>query len=165
MVVGETSCSCNEIVGNTTAVPPAAVTPRRTDSVRSRNPMLHGVSSLQLEQMPMIGRRRTSSRLNPPARRKARFGHPVMGSANASPVIGVDLPAISARLVIGPPSLGCAQAEAQTEVVKPLASPESSYALLILGGIFVIGIVPPLLMDRLRKPGWKVAGSAPTPEF
>jgi hypothetical protein len=87
--------------------------------------MLHGVSSLQLEQMPMTGRRRTASRLNPPARRKARFGHPVMGSANASPVIGVDLPAMSARLVIGPPSLGCAPAEAQTEVVK-LASRESS---------------------------------------
>ena len=67
MVVGATSCSCNEIVGNTTAVPPAAVTPRRTDSVRSRSPMLHGVSPLQLEQMPMTGRRRTSSRLNPPA--------------------------------------------------------------------------------------------------
>ena len=39
------------------------------------------------------------------------------------------------------------------------------YALLVLGGIFVIGIVPPLLMDRLRKPSWKVAGSAPTPEL
>ncbi len=39
------------------------------------------------------------------------------------------------------------------------------FALLVLGGILVIGIVPPLLMDRLRKPGWKVAGSAPTPEL
>jgi amino acid transporter len=39
------------------------------------------------------------------------------------------------------------------------------YALLILGGILVIGVVPPLLMDRLRKPGWKVAGIAPTPEL
>ncbi len=39
------------------------------------------------------------------------------------------------------------------------------YALFILGGILVIGIVPPLLMDRLRKPEWKVAGSAPTPEL
>jgi amino acid transporter len=39
------------------------------------------------------------------------------------------------------------------------------YALLLLGGILVIGIIPPLLMDRLRKPGWKVAGSAPTPEL
>jgi amino acid transporter len=39
------------------------------------------------------------------------------------------------------------------------------YALFILGGILVIGIVPPLLLDRLRQPGWKVAGSAPTPEL
>jgi amino acid transporter len=39
------------------------------------------------------------------------------------------------------------------------------YALLILGGIFMIGIVPPLLMDRLRRPGWKIVGSAPTPEL
>jgi hypothetical protein len=34
--------------------------------------MLQGFSSLQLEQIPMIGRRRTASLLNPPARRKAR---------------------------------------------------------------------------------------------
>ncbi|HXW34658.1 MAG TPA: APC family permease [Acidimicrobiales bacterium] len=39
------------------------------------------------------------------------------------------------------------------------------YGLLVFGGILVIGIVPPLLMDRLRKPEWKVAGSAPTPEL
>ncbi len=39
------------------------------------------------------------------------------------------------------------------------------YALFVLGGILVIGIVPPLLMDRVRKPEWKVAGSAPTPEL
>jgi amino acid transporter len=39
------------------------------------------------------------------------------------------------------------------------------YALLVLGGILMIGIAPPLLMDRLRKPEWKVAGSAPTPEL
>ena len=32
------------------------------------------------------------------------------------------------------------------------------YALLILAGILAIGILPPLLMDRLRKPGWKAAG-------
>ncbi|MBV8386197.1 MAG: amino acid permease [Acidimicrobiia bacterium] len=29
------------------------------------------------------------------------------------------------------------------------------YAALILGGIVTIGILPPLLLDRLRKPGWK----------
>ena len=39
------------------------------------------------------------------------------------------------------------------------------YALLILAGLLLIGIVPPLLMDRLRKPEWKIAGSAPTPEL
>jgi len=32
------------------------------------------------------------------------------------------------------------------------------YALLILAGILAIGILPPLLMDRFRKPGWKAAG-------
>jgi len=38
-----------------------------------------------------------------------------------------------------------------------------TYAALILAGVLAIGIVPPLLMDRLRKPGWKAAsgGSAP----
>ena len=29
------------------------------------------------------------------------------------------------------------------------------YAVAILAGILAIGIVPPLLLDRLRKPGWK----------
>ena len=29
--------------------------------------------------------------------------------------------------------------------------------LLILAGILAIGLVPPLLMDRLRKPGWKAS--------
>ena len=32
------------------------------------------------------------------------------------------------------------------------------YAVAILAGILVIGILPPLLMDRLRKPGWKQTG-------
>jgi glutamate:GABA antiporter len=31
------------------------------------------------------------------------------------------------------------------------------YALLILAGILAIGVLPPLLLDRLRKPGWKAA--------
>ena len=35
------------------------------------------------------------------------------------------------------------------------------YGVLILAGILVIGIVPPLLMDRLRKPEWKTADSEP----
>jgi glutamate:GABA antiporter len=38
------------------------------------------------------------------------------------------------------------------------------YALLILAGLLAIGILPPLLMARLRKPGWKAPGaSAPQP--
>ncbi len=37
------------------------------------------------------------------------------------------------------------------------------YAVLILAGILAIGILPPVLLDRLRKPGWKAAGGGPTP--
>ena len=59
-----------------------------------------------------------------------------------------------AALVIGfiPPS--------QFGHSNPLA-----YAALILAGILAIGIAPPLLLDRFRKPGWKAtsAGSAPRP--
>jgi glutamate:GABA antiporter len=36
------------------------------------------------------------------------------------------------------------------------------YAALILAGILALGILPPLLMDRFRKPGWK-AGSDSQP--
>ncbi len=36
-----------------------------------------------------------------------------------------------------------------------------TYAVVILAGILAIGIVPPLLLDRLRKPGWKAAGGEP----
>jgi hypothetical protein len=35
------------------------------------------------------------------------------------------------------------------------------YGALILAGILVIGIIPPLLMDRFRKPGWKTAAGEP----
>lgn len=34
------------------------------------------------------------------------------------------------------------------------------YAVLILAGIAAVGLLPPLLMDRFRKPGWKAAPSA-----
>jgi len=39
------------------------------------------------------------------------------------------------------------------------------YAALILTGILAIGVFPPLLLDRLRRPGWRAtgAGSAPQP--
>jgi glutamate:GABA antiporter len=33
-----------------------------------------------------------------------------------------------------------------------------TYAALILAGILVIGILPPVLMDRFRKPAWETAG-------
>ena len=35
------------------------------------------------------------------------------------------------------------------------------YGLLILAGILVLGVVPPLLLYRLRKPSWKMAAAAP----
>jgi len=35
-----------------------------------------------------------------------------------------------------------------------------TYAVLVLAGILAIGILPPLLMDRLRKPTWKAAGNS-----
>jgi glutamate:GABA antiporter len=38
------------------------------------------------------------------------------------------------------------------------------YAVLILAGILAIGIVPPFLLDRLRKPGWKATASGSAPE-
>jgi amino acid transporter len=37
------------------------------------------------------------------------------------------------------------------------------YGVLILAGILAIGILPPLLMDRYRKPGWKAAGAEQAP--
>jgi glutamate:GABA antiporter len=36
-----------------------------------------------------------------------------------------------------------------------------TYAALILAGILAIGILPPLLLDRLRKPGWKATSDGP----
>jgi glutamate:GABA antiporter len=34
------------------------------------------------------------------------------------------------------------------------------YVLLVLAGIVLIGILPPFLLDRFRKPGWKVSSGA-----
>jgi len=33
-----------------------------------------------------------------------------------------------------------------------------AYAVLIFAGILAIGILPPLLPDRLRQPGWRATG-------
>ena len=38
------------------------------------------------------------------------------------------------------------------------------YGLLILGGILVIGVLPPLLLLRFRKPGWKAPSRDVSPE-
>jgi glutamate:GABA antiporter len=38
------------------------------------------------------------------------------------------------------------------------------YAILIVAGILAVGIVPPLLMDRFRRPGWKATGGPALPE-
>jgi len=38
------------------------------------------------------------------------------------------------------------------------------YAVEILAGILLIGILPPLLLDRLRKPEWKAADSGSAPQ-
>jgi amino acid transporter len=41
------------------------------------------------------------------------------------------------------------------------------YAVLILAGLLAIGILPPLLLDRFRKPGWKAttAGQPSAPDL
>ncbi len=36
-----------------------------------------------------------------------------------------------------------------------------TYSVLIFAGILAVGVAPPLLMDRLRKPGWKATGDSP----
>jgi amino acid transporter len=35
-----------------------------------------------------------------------------------------------------------------------------TYVLLILTGVLLIGVLPPFLLDRLRKPAWKAGGSS-----
>ncbi|HEV2255503.1 MAG TPA: APC family permease [Streptosporangiaceae bacterium] len=82
---------------------------------------------------------------------RLRRSHPDQPSGYRAPALGLlcVLGTVSsvAALVIGfiPP--------AQFGHQNPL-----TYAVLILAGILAIGIVPPLLMDRLRRPGWKAAG-------
>ncbi len=40
-----------------------------------------------------------------------------------------------------------------------------TYAVLILAGILAIGILPPLLLDRLCKPAWKAGGAGSAPQL
>ena len=49
--------------------------------------------------------------------------------------------------------IGCEQVESVT------------YAVLILAGILAVGILPPLLLDRLRKPVWKAGGDGSAPQL
>jgi amino acid transporter len=87
---------------------------------------------------------------------KLRRSQPDHARGYKAPALGLLclLGAVSsvAALVIGfiPPS--------QFGHSSPLA-----YAGLILAGILAIGIVPPLLMDRLRKPGWTATSAASAP--
>jgi glutamate:GABA antiporter len=80
--------------------------------------------------------------------RRAQPGHP---RGYRAPALGLmcllGVASSVAALVIGfiPP--------AQFGHSNPL-----TYAVLIVVGIFAVGILPPLLMDRLRKPGWKATG-------
>src|ERR1041384_2776277 len=56
IAVGRSCVSPNDITGNSSGNPPASYTPRFTNSASSRKWPLHGVSSLQVLQMPMTGR-------------------------------------------------------------------------------------------------------------
>jgi glutamate:GABA antiporter len=86
--------------------------------------------------------------------RRSQPGHPRGYRAPALGLLCV-LGAVSsvAALVIGfiPPS--------QFGHLNPL-----TYAALVLAGILAIGILPPLLMDRLRNPGWKATGDGSSPQ-
>jgi len=80
--------------------------------------------------------------------RRSQPGH---ARGYQAPALGllcaVGIVASVAALVIGfiPPS--------QFGHLNPLG-----YVLLLLAGVLAIGVLPPLLLDRLRKPAWKAAG-------
>ena len=61
MAVGLIRVSPNDMTGNSTGKPPAAITPFLTDSASSRKCALQGVNSLQVLQMPITGLPRNSS--------------------------------------------------------------------------------------------------------
>jgi len=79
---------------------------------------------------------------------RLRRSHPDRARGYRAPALGllclIGIGSAAAALVIGfvPPS--------QFGHSDPLV-----YAILILAGILTIGILPPLLMDRLRRPQWK----------
>ena len=55
IAVGLINVSPNDITGNSTGKPPAAIIPFFTDSANSRKCALHGVNSLQVLQIPITG--------------------------------------------------------------------------------------------------------------
>ena len=59
--------SPSDMTGNSNGKPPASQTPRLTCSASSRKCALHGVSSDQVLQMPMIGRPSKTSGGSPAA--------------------------------------------------------------------------------------------------
>jgi amino acid transporter len=88
---------------------------------------------------------------------RLRRAHPERPRGYTAPALGllcaIGVMSSAAALVIGfvPPS--------QYGHSSPL-----QYGLLMLAGIVAIGILPPVLLYRLRKPGWKVAAAArPSP--
>ena len=88
----------------------------------------------------------------------ARRGAAAWGRAAASGPGGYRAPALGLLCVLGTVSSVAALVigfvpPAQFSHLNPL-----KYTLEILAGILLIGIAPPLLMDRLRKPEWKAAG-------
>jgi glutamate:GABA antiporter len=75
---------------------------------------------------------------------------------------GYRAPALSLLCVLGGVSSVAALAIGFLPPSQFGRSNRLGYVVLILVGILVIGILPPLLLDRLRKPGWKAADGRQT---
>src|SRR5262249_30046308 len=76
MVVGRMLYSPSDITGNSSGKPPACQTPRLTASATWRRWALQCVSSLQVLQMPMIGRPSYAGSPKPSALKAARRSQP-----------------------------------------------------------------------------------------
>ena len=76
IVVGFINCSPSDIVGNSRGKPPAASTPRRTESARPRKCMLQFTTSDHELQIPTIGLPSNAIRENPDARMAERWTKP-----------------------------------------------------------------------------------------
>ncbi len=76
MVVGFINCSPREMVGNSRGNPPAASTPRRTESASPRKCMLQLTTSDHELQIPTMGLPSNAIRENPDARMAERCTKP-----------------------------------------------------------------------------------------